>query len=54
MAATLNQLSDEIYNLDPSLRPLIIFYVAIIINAYEGDKFKIAKYTLGLAKTLIP
>ena len=54
MSSALKQLSDEIYDLAPEARPSEISRAAVIMNACEGEKYAMAKYTLGQADVLTP
>ena len=47
MASSLAQLSDEIYDLDPTARPSDIHMATVIMNACQGEEFAIIKQLLN-------
>lgn len=52
MASTLKQLCDEIQNLAPEARPADISIACVIMNACQGEEYKMTKHTLNQAEDL--
>ena len=50
MASTLNTLSNEIGENSPELRPHNVAKAVVIMNACQGEEYRMAKFTLNQAE----
>ena len=54
MGAALMQLGDEIADISPEAKPSRISHAAVVMNACQGEEYKMAKYSLAQEETLTP